>query len=363
MKDPVSRTGQGQGALPEAMMRSHTRDELHELLARAERLLGKEPLQRLIDNHAAAVTRRVAPRHRHRLIEIILRLRAVADFSDSLLLGAAVVNAAELNAALDLYDHWKDSPAWRDFQRALLSPREYLHAVATLSVADQLRVHHPSVELVVATATARTADLMMVVPEESGMAVEVKAPAALWQRERALDIREAVWIVRNRLARAGTGVTGQLAAGRPALLVVAGFLLSEETFEVLMHGADIALRNQQPRRPHLLGIALFNQRARVQMSGGRVEVLLEQQSRIGRMSETDDELRPGQVAIFGVRLPNGKLVEIVSSPTQMPVCRHIYEEGEPVVSTIEIGQPSLGPPRIRVNVCECCLMAPSKPLK
>ena len=74
----------------------------------------------------------------------------------------------------------------------------------------------------------------------------------------------------------------------------------------------------------------------------------------------DDEIPPGQVVIFGMRLPNGSLVEIVSCPTQMPICRHIYEEGEPAVSSIEISQPSLGPQRIPVQVCERCLMAPKQ---
>ncbi len=258
-----------------------TQEEIRSLVSRAELLIDK-PLERLLEKHAAAVASGIRPRHRHRLIELLLRLRAAADLSNELLIGAAAANAAELNAALDLYDEWRDSPAWRDFQRALRSPQDYLHAFGTLSVANMLRVHHPAVELVAITGAGRTPDLMLTIANQRGLAVEVKAPQALWQRDTALEVREAMWMVRNCLGSAGTGAGGQLAAGRPGILVITGFLLSQETFDVLQHGTEVALQTQKPRRPDLLGIALFNLRQRVDVVDGRVQVLLEEQSRLGR---------------------------------------------------------------------------------
>ena len=151
-----------------------------------------------------------------------------------------------------------------------------------MSFANGLRVHHPSVELIAATWTARTPDLQLVVPDEAGLAVEVKAPQALWQRDGALDVYEAMWLVRNCLGRAGTSSGGQLGDGRPGLLVIAGLLLSQETFDVLEHGAEVALQTQDPRRHDRLGIALFNLRQRVAVEAGRVVVLLEEHSRLGR---------------------------------------------------------------------------------
>lgn len=258
-----------------------THEEISSLVGRAELLIGK-PLERLISRHAAAVASGVRPRHRHRLIELLLRLRAAADLSNELLIGAAAANAAELNAALDLYDEWNQSPAWPDFQRALCSPRDYLHAFGTLSVANMLRLHHPAVELLATSGAGRTPDLMLRIPNQHGLAFEVKAPQAIWQRDSALDVREAMWIVRNCLSSAGTGAGGQLAAGRPGILVIGGFLLSQDTFNVLQHGAEVVLQTQDPRRPDLLGIALFNLRVRVELVNGRVQVLLEEQSRLGR---------------------------------------------------------------------------------
>lgn len=258
-----------------------TEEEIRSLVERAELLIGK-PLERLIERHAAALAGGVRPRHRHRLIELLLRLRAAGDLSNELLIGAAATNAAELNAALDMYDQWRNSPAWPDYQRALCSPRDYLHAFGTLSVANMLRIHHPAVELVGISGAGRTPDLMLTIPSQHGLAVEVKAPQTIWQRDTALEVGEAMWLVRNCLASAGTGARGQLPVGRPGILVIAGFLLSQETFDVLQHGTEVALQTQNPRRPDLLGIALFNLRVRVELVDGGIQVLLEEHSRLGR---------------------------------------------------------------------------------
>jgi hypothetical protein len=267
--------------MPTAVIQKpYTEAEVAALVCRAELLIGKR-LDRLIDRHANATRTGTRREHPHRLIEVLLRLRAVAGLTEGLLVGAAAVNAVELNAALDLYDTWANHQAWPDFQRALRSPHEYLHAVATLSVASMLRVHHRNVELVVATAADRTPDLRLVIPDESGLDVEVKAPPALWQRDAALDLQTARRMVRSCLGSAGGGAGGQLGR-RPGILVVAGFHLSDDTFEVLTRGTDLVLRSLDPRNTSLLGIALFNLRVRVEAEGDTIHVLLEEVSRLGR---------------------------------------------------------------------------------
>jgi hypothetical protein len=51
-----------------------------------------------------------------------------------------------------------------------------------------------------------------------------------------------------------------------------------------MYGTDVALKNLQPRRPHLLGIALFNWRTRIRVDSteGVIHMQLEEESRLGR---------------------------------------------------------------------------------
>lgn len=105
---------------PTVIDKRFTADEVRGLIARAELLIGKP-----LEQHVAAVSSGVRPRHRHRLIELLVRLRAITDLSNERLIGAAATNAAELNAALNLYGDWNTSPAWPDYQRALTSPRDY----------------------------------------------------------------------------------------------------------------------------------------------------------------------------------------------------------------------------------------------
>jgi hypothetical protein len=74
-----------------------TSDEVQALVLRAERLLGRS-LGKLLERHGAAGSR---PR-RHRLIELLLRMRRAAQDPDGIWGGIAAVNAPELHAFLDL---------------------------------------------------------------------------------------------------------------------------------------------------------------------------------------------------------------------------------------------------------------------
>jgi hypothetical protein len=107
--------------------------------------------------------------------------------------------------------------------------------------------------------------------------MEVKAPQKLWQRDKALEVEEAMRIIRAALRDS----QGQLSQ-RPGVLVIAGFHLSEETFEVLTHGAEMVLQTLAPPRPYLLGIALqdFSVVAGIQKPG-LASVWLVQRSRLG----------------------------------------------------------------------------------
>jgi hypothetical protein len=251
-----------------------TPDEVQSLTARAEQLLGRS-LEKLLERHATAGSAR--PR-RHRLIELLLRMREAAAEPDGLRAGVAAVNAPELHAILDLYDEWHGSAAWPEFQRSLNSPADFLHAVATLAMASQLRLRHPRTELVAAVGNDKHADLMLMVSEQHDLAMEVKAPQKLWQRDRALEVGEAMRIVRAALRDS----QGQLSPKRPGVLVVAGFHLSTETFEVLTDGAEMVLQTLAPLRPYLLGIALqdFGVVAGMQKPG-LASLWLVQRSRLG----------------------------------------------------------------------------------
>ncbi len=107
--------------MPAVITKAWSEAEIQSLIERAELLVGR-PLAGLIAKHSAAIAVGTAPRHRHRLIELILRLKVAAANPDGLVAGAAAVSAAEINAVLDLYEDWTNSQAFADFQRALGTP-------------------------------------------------------------------------------------------------------------------------------------------------------------------------------------------------------------------------------------------------
>jgi hypothetical protein len=86
--------------------------------------------------------------------------------------------------------------------------------------------------------------------------------------------------VRRAINKAGTGSGGQLAT--PGVLVIAGWAMSDETFEVLSRGTSVFLSAMEGRKLHLFGIALFNMRFTPAVEAGRVTVGQEQVSRLHR---------------------------------------------------------------------------------
>jgi len=140
-----------------------TLDEVQSLVARSETLLGRS-LQRLLDRHASGGAGR--PR-RHRLIELLQRMREGAQDPDGIRGGVAAVNAPELHAVLDLYDEWHTSSAWPELQRMLCSPAEFLHTVATLALANQLRTRHPRRDALMWADTDHRRDLQILRPRQA----------------------------------------------------------------------------------------------------------------------------------------------------------------------------------------------------
>jgi hypothetical protein len=253
--------------------------ELDRVIRESERLLGA-PLADLVAQYHRGRTGTPASRE-HRLVELLVRARdAAAAPGDGLLEDAAAVTSVELDAVLAICDEWSQDAVWPEFQRMLQDPGQYLHAISTLAVASALRVRHPDTRLVASGQSGRTADLLLEVPQQHGLRVEVKAPGALYRAPHPLDAGVAMDTVRRAIKKAGTGAGGQLAA--PGILVIAGWAMSEETFEVLSAGISAVLSAFRGRKLNLFGIAEFNMRFTPVIENGRVSVRQEQVSRLHR---------------------------------------------------------------------------------
>jgi hypothetical protein len=267
-----------------------TKDELDSLVARTEGLIGL-PLAELLRRHRQGMTSKTPPIRPHRLIILFERLReSLKAGASPIMEGAVAINAAELDTALNLFDEWRESEAWPEVQKALQDPMSYLHAVGTLAVASTLKEKHAAVALQASRATGRSADLLMTVTDKLVLNLEVKAPADLWQPTESLPIGRALMIVRASLRSAGLGAKGQLPIGYPAILAIAGMLLSDESFDLMTTAAEATLSSLGRGWPHLLGIAIFNLRQRIEVSGDRVHVLLEHVSTLRRNPDYSERL-------------------------------------------------------------------------
>lgn len=254
-----------------------TPEAIQELWDRAEAILGAAEFAALVSSH-----RNGSANLRHRLVDQLIRLddaksghlRPIAETTAS-------VSAAEVDAVLKLAEEWRTSPAWPEVRRGLRSAAEYLHSVGVLAVGSMLKVRHTAAELVVAKAADREPDLALVVTHGLPLAVEVKAPQALWQPPTRLDLAACLRMIRNALAAAGT-VQGQLGPDRPGVLALAGLLMSPDTYDTLVTSFELHLSKDGQKTPHLLGLAVFNLRERVVSDAGRPSTILEQQSVLRR---------------------------------------------------------------------------------
>jgi hypothetical protein len=218
----------------------------------------------------------------HRLGQVLRRLDDfVAGRLTPLQEDMALLNAAEADSVLALADEWQPSPAWPEVRRQLRAANEYLHAVGCLAVGTMLKQHHPATRLVVATGQRRHPDLNLEVSELETLAVEVKAPTALWRPQENLDGGKASRLVRAAVANAGLKI-GQLRGQESAVLAIAGLLIGQTTYDTIVRSFEAYLRDEGRRWPHLLGLAVFNIRLVPSVEANRVIVQSEQQSVIRR---------------------------------------------------------------------------------
>jgi hypothetical protein len=257
-----------------------TPTELRRVIVRAEALVG-DYLDRLVRRYNRGRASPTPPSRPHRLIELLLRLRNAADHpEDSLAQNVASVAVVELDGMLQAFDDWSDDPCLPEFADAARDPRSFLHAVTTLIVASALREHHPGVGLVASSTPGRSADLAVVVTDEHGLAVEVKTSTDLL--DRAATQSEALKFVQKCLKEAGSSFKGQLAAGKPAMLVIGGIHLTDSAIENLSWACDYVMAKAGNRRSHLLGIVVTTVLFDVRIVNSHLQVVLTQNSRIHR---------------------------------------------------------------------------------
>jgi hypothetical protein len=118
-----------------------------------------------------------------------------------------------------------------------------------------LKEHHQATELVPSSTPGPSPDIRMMVTEREYLSVEVKTSPDLGQRSRAMSTSEAATFIEGCIDASKS----QLASNRPALLVLGGFHIDQETFNRLAQAAERLMARGRDR-PELFAIVLSHTR-------------------------------------------------------------------------------------------------------
>lgn len=266
--------------------RAYSADELRSVIAEAEALLG-ESLDDLLQSWKLGSSSTTPPRYPHRFLDLLQWMRRASENPGNLIADdAAAVAAAEVSGLMQTFDGWREDPVWPEFQSAFQDPRNFLHAVVTLSMASALRERHQRTELVASGVQGGSADLRMVVTEHDWLAVEVKTSLALSNRRTAIEFSEALKFVATQLRRPTKGGRRQLGEDRPSMLVIGGVGIDNATFKALGDAAGHLLERGR-RRPNLLAIVISKTFAvEPTVENGRVIVQFGHMSQSGAIPST-----------------------------------------------------------------------------
>jgi hypothetical protein len=277
----LSENGQPPGApqtpLDEALLR--------QMVADARTLLG-DRYQRRAERHARGKASATPPTDPHRLLELIDAANTAADSFAANTPMIDAVSTAELHTALWSFERWRNIPCWQSIVASLSNPSDYLHSVVLLVAASYLTDVGNGVELVDAPGDERMADMRVHPTAKEIVNTEVKTPRSLIRPDAPLTLDRARKVVQKQMSSASTSEGGQLDPGHPGLLILGGFGLREEDFDVLQLAATDELRRRRGTGGHVMGIALVSVGAEVEnrpaVAGGggslsgtaRIEIVL-----------------------------------------------------------------------------------------
>jgi hypothetical protein len=233
---------------------------LNELASRASNLLGAaySRLRASDDRARSSPTPRAT---RHRLTELIAYAEELADAVDEQSSGSFVPvdgdRIIELLATVQMFDRWRNHPAWPELVNALASENEGPHSLMLLSAASYLSDSGNGVGIVSQGGKGRIPDLWIEPTLIERLNVEIKTPAALRGfKGLAISAVEAEKVIERQVNKAASAKRGQLDPARSGVLAIGAFHLPAGKLEALVSATQRVLARQakENRKPHLAGV-------------------------------------------------------------------------------------------------------------
>ena len=157
-----------------------------------------------------------------------------------------------------LEDARKELSGWSDLMAQCSGPDFYEHFILTLAVQHTMRKNWGlQAQLIPELEDMKTPDLM-VYQDGQAIAVEVKSKEKLMDPEQLLPYEEAQRIIKTAMSSIGSSEKGQLVRGRPSVLAIGGFFITEAQIEMLKKAALEWFKRNPGRRKSLMGIMVLS---------------------------------------------------------------------------------------------------------
>ena len=238
-----------------------TTENFDRLAQDLERLLGSH-YSKLRARHERGKTSSTPPKEVNRILYLIDYAREVArkldgyDGISELILDANLIS--EILLYQEVFQRWENHPEWPTLVQTLVSPQGVQHNVMLLAVAGYLVDLGNYVGLVPSTEPGRIPDVWIQTSLVEKVEVEVKSPRDFHgPLQRAMDHDMTVQRIQQLFDDAASTKRGQLDPTASGILAIGAFHLGLGGIEALDRAATEVLGRQWARKPHVIGIVLF----------------------------------------------------------------------------------------------------------
>jgi len=253
-------------------------DVLYEIIADVKMLLGDSYTEIACREKHWRVIGSPSGYSRHPLMDLIDRVRQMADSMVNANVNTTTLNTsslAQLSIVRRLYQRFKDNPSWETLRKQAKAPHTFTHDILTLAFVEHLHQGGNGINILNAL-DGRGADIVGTTGSDRFIYIEVKTPQTLQSAGRSATQDEANKVVKDAFHKAQSTDGGQLSPNHAGLLVLGAWHLTDTSIFRLNRAIICEFGKHRKFRQHIAGVALihFNQQHQITRLAGRPSGLL-----------------------------------------------------------------------------------------
>ncbi len=203
------------------------------------------------------------PSEVHQLVRLIAYAEELADvFGAATHHDTVTINPelmTELLLAHDVFARWQSHPTYLEIVKSLVSPLNFQHELMTLTIAGALADQGNGVRLIgSAREKGRIPDLQLRPSLREKLDLEVKTPLEFRAPVKGSVTQASAEARIQRLFDAAASTSrGQMSSESSGILAIGAFHLGYGGAALLRRAAQAVLNRQTDRKPHIVGISIF----------------------------------------------------------------------------------------------------------